>query len=331
MSQTQAVRLPTVPAATGAVVLALVVLAASLAVGSTGFDWASLTDPAAPEHAVYQARLERTLLGAAVGAALGVGGACLQGLTRNPLADPGILGLNAGASFAMVLAISAFGVSSLHEYIWFAFVGAAAAAVLVHAVASLGRDGASPLKLAVAGAAVTAAVTSWTSAVLLTDRGTMDSFRLWQVGTVGGRGLDVLVVGLPFLALGLALALAGARLLDTLALGDDLARGLGRTLWLDRLVLGLGIVLLVGTATALAGPIAFVGLVVPHGVRAVVGPGYRRVLPLSAVTGALLTVLADTVGRVVLPPTEVQVGIMTAAIGVPLFFVLLRRGRTAGL
>jgi iron complex transport system permease protein len=332
MTQTQVLRRPpTVSVAALAAVVAVAVVASSVAVGSTGFSWTALTDSSDVMHGVYQARLERTLLAVAVGGALGVGGACLQGLTRNPLADPGILGLNAGAGFAMVLAISFFGVSSLHRYIWFAFLGAAVAAVLVHAVASLGRDGASPLKLAVAGAAVTAAVASLTSAVLLTDRKTMESFRLWQVGTVGGRGFDVLLVGLPFLVVGLGLALAGARLLDTLALGDDLARGLGRRVWLDRLVLGVGIVLLVGTATALAGPIAFVGLVVPHAVRAVVGPGYGRVLPLSALAGALLTVLSDTVGRVVLPPAEVQVGVMTAVVGVPFFFMLLRRGRMVGM
>lgn len=308
-----------------------VVLAVSVAVGSTGFSPAALFDPGHPAHAVYEARLERTALAAAVGAALGLGGSCLQGLTRNPLADPGILGLNAGASLAMVLAISGFGISALQQYIWFAFLGAAATAVGVQAIASLGRDGASPLKLVVAGAAVTAALTSWTSAVLLLDRKTMESFRLWQVGTVGGRGLDVLGVGLPFLLAGVLLVFAGSRTLDALALGDDLAHGLGRRVSRDRLVVGLAVVLLAGTATALAGPIAFVGLVVPHAVRAVAGPGYGRVLPLSAVGGALLTVLADTVGRVVLPPTEVQVGIMAAVVGVPAFFVLLRRGRMAGL
>jgi iron complex transport system permease protein len=167
--------------------------------------------------------------------------------------------------------------------------------------------------------------------VLLVDRKTMESFRLWQVGTVGGRGFDVLLVGLPFLTAGVVLALASSRLLDTLALGDDLARGLGRRIGLGRFLLTVAIVLLAGTATALAGPIAFVGLVVPHAVRAVAGPGYGRVLPLSAAVGALLTALADTLGRVVLPPTEVQVGIMTAVLGLPVFFLLLRRGRMAGL
>ena len=309
-----------------AAVAGVVVL--STAVGSrAAVSPGALLDASDPLHAVYVARLERTLLGLVVGASLGLAGACMQGLTRNPLADPGLLGVNAGASFAMVLAISVFGVSQLSDYLWFAFAGAAVAAVLVHAVASLGRDAATPMKLAIAGAAVTAAVTSWTSGMLLVDRKTMETFRYWQVGTVGGRGLDVLLTGLPFLVLGAALALTGSRLLNALALGDDVARGLGRRTARDGLVIGL----LAGGATALAGPIAFVGLLVPHGVRIVLGSDYARVLPFSAAVGAVFVVLADTVGRVVLPPAEVQVGIMTAVVGVPVFLALLRRGRLGGL
>jgi iron complex transport system permease protein len=315
----------------GVLLLGLAVVAASVVVGSRWVGVEALLDGSHPHHAVYAARVERTLLALCVGAALGLAGACLQGLTRNPLADPGILGLNAGACLAMVLAISVLGISRLEEYVWFAFAGAAAAAVLVHAIASLGRDGATPVKIAISGAALTAALTSWTSGVLLIDRSTMETFRLWQVGTVGGRGLDVLVVGLPFLAVGAALALGGARLLNALALGDDVARGLGRRTAVDRVVVGAAVVLLAGGATALAGPIAFAGLVVPHGVRAVVGSDHARVLPLSAAGGALLIVLADTVGRVVLPPSEVQVGIMTAVVGVPVFLWLVRRGRMGGL
>lgn len=320
------------PIATAALVAAAVlVVSASVLVGARTVSWAALFDVGHPLHVIYQARVERTVLALAVGAALGLAGACMQGLTRNPLADPGILGVNAGASFAMVLGISYLGVSDLHGHLWLAFGGAAVAAVLVHAIASMGRDGASPMKLAIAGAALTAAVSSWTSGVLLIDRKTMETFRMWQVGTVGGRGFDVLVTGLPFLVVGAALALAGARLLNTLALGDDLARGMGRRTGTDRLMMGVAIVLLAGGATALAGPIAFVGLIVPHGVRALVGSDYARVLPLSAGFGALLTVLADTVGRVVLPPAEVQVGIMTAVVGVPVFLYLIRRGRMGGL
>ena len=320
------------PIATAALVAAAVlVVSASVLVGARTVSWAALFDAGHPLHVIYQARVERTVLALAVGAALGLAGACMQGLTRNPLADPGILGVNAGASFAMVLGISYLGVSDLHGHLWLAFAGAAVAAVLVHAIASMGRDGASPMKLAIAGAALTAAVSSWTSGVLLIDRKTMETFRMWQVGTVGGRGFDVLLTGLPFLVIGAALALAGARLLNTLALGDDLARGMGRRTGTDRLMMGVAIVLLAGGATALAGPIAFVGLIVPHGVRALVGSDYARVLPLSAGFGALLTVLADTVGRVVLPPAEVQVGIMTAVVGVPVFLYLIRRGRMGGL
>ncbi len=313
-------------------VAAMVVTAVlSVLVGARNISPGALFDSSDPLYAVARARLERTVLGLAVGAALGLAGACLQGLTRNPLADPGILGINAGACLAMVLAISMLGVSSLSAYVWFAFLGAAVAAVLVHFVASLGRDGATPVKLAIAGAAVTAAVSSWTSAVLLIDRQTMATFRLWQVGTVGGRGFDVLLTGLPFLVVGAVLALTGARVLNALALGDDVARGLGRRTGIDRLVIGVAVVLLAGTATALAGPIAFVGLMAPHAVRTLVGGDYALVLPLSALVGAIVTVLADTLGRIVLPPAEVQVGIMTAVVGVPVFLVLIRRGRAAAL
>lgn len=317
------------PLVLGALVGALALASvASVAIGSETVAWAAYTDASHPMRAILEVRFDRTLLGLAVGAALGLAGACLQGLTRNPLGDPGILGINAGASFAMVTAISLFGVSGLDAYLWFAFLGAAVAAVLVHTVASIGRDGATPVSLVIAGAALTAALTSWTSALLLTDRATMESFRFWQVGTIGGRPLDVLLTGLPFLAVGAVLALVGARVLDALALGEDLARGLGRRVGLDRALLGLAVVLLAGAATALAGPIAFVGLMAPHAVRSVTGPAHRALLLGSAAVGALLVVVSDTVGRVVLPPAEVQVGIMTAVVGVPALLVLVRRGRT---
>ena len=321
----------TLPTTVALVAAVVVVAAASVVIGSRLVPLDAVLDPAHPLRAILEARAERTLLGLAVGVALGLAGACMQGLTRNPLADPGILGVNAGACLAMVLALSFLGVSELSSFVWFAFLGAAVAAVLVHLVASLGRDGATPVKLAIAGAAVTAAVTSWTSGILLIDRSTMETFRLWQVGTVGGRDLDVLQLGLPFLAVGVVLALSGARVLDALALGDDLARSLGRRTVVDRVVLGVAIVLLAGTATALAGPIAFVGLMAPHAVRALVGNRHGVLLPLSALAGAALVVAADTLGRVVLPPSEVQVGIMTAVVGVPFFLALVRRGTAVSL
>ena len=319
--------------------VAAVVLGAtlSLVIGSRAVPvhavWGALTayDATNPLQAIVAARVPRTVVALLVGGALGLAGASMQGLTRNPLADPGILGINAGAALAMVLAITIFGVSALSGYIWFALGGAAIAAVVVHAIAGLGREGATPVKLAVAGAALTAGLSSWTTALLLTNRQTLDVFRFWQVGTVGGRTMDVVWPVLPVLLVGALLALTGARLLNVLALGDDLARGLGRRAGLDRVVVGLAIVLLCGGATALAGPIVFVGLVAPHVARVLVGSDYVRILPVSLGIGAALVVFADVAGRVILPPTEVQVGIMTAVVGVPVFFALIRRGRMGSL
>lgn len=313
--------------ASAAIVVAVLVGAGvlSLLVGARAVPLGAVWDMGHPLHAIVQVRFERTILGFAVGAALGLSGALMQGLTRNPLADPGILGVNAGATFAMVVGMTALGLTSMGQFLPMAFVGAAVAAIVVHAIASLGRDGATPMKLAITGAALTAGLASWTTGLLLADRKTMESFRFWQVGTIGGRGFDVLLTGLPFLLVGVLLALTGARLLNTLALGEDLARGLGRRTTRDRLVIALAIVLLAGTATAMAGPIAFVGLVVPHVVRSLVGPDYTRVLPFSMLAGAALVVAADTVGRVVLPPSEIQVGVMAAVVGVPVFLALIRR------
>lgn len=316
-------------------IVAVLVLAGALAgsatIGAVPIPVSALWETAHPDHAIAAARLDRTWLGAAVGAALALAGALMQGLTRNPIADPGLLGVNAGASMAIVVAFSVFGVTSMTGRVWFALVGAAVAAVLVHAIASLGTGGATPVKIVVSGAATTAAVTSLTSAILLVDRETLQSYRQWVVGSTSGRGLDVLAAGAPFLVVGAVLALAGARLLDALALGDDVARGLGRRTAVDRAVLGLAIVLLAGTATALAGPISFVGLVVPHIVRGVVGPHHRLLLPWCAVVGAALVLVADTIGRVVLPPTEVEVGVMAAVVGLPFFLFLIRRTRAGGL
>jgi iron complex transport system permease protein len=312
-------------------------VALSLVVGSRAVPphdvWDAVTayDPGDPMQAIVAARIPRTVVALLAGGALGVAGAAMQGLTRNPLADPGILGINAGAALAMVLAISVFGITALSGYLWFALAGAAVAAFLVHAIASLGREGASPVKLAVSGAALTAGMSSWTTGLLLTDRQTLDVFRFWQVGTVGGRTMEVVWPVLPVVLVGAALALSGARLLNVLALGDDLARGLGRRAGLDRVVVGLAIVGLCGGATALAGPLVFVGLVAPHLARTVVGSDYARILPVSLGLGAALVLFADILGRVVLPPTEVQVGIMTAVIGVPVFFALIRRGRMGSL
>lgn len=323
----------------GAVLVVLLLAAAvlSLTVGaratSLGTVWDALTNPDATngDHAVVGSRIPRTLAGLLVGASLSLAGAAMQGIARNPLADPGILGVNAGAALAVVLGIYLLGIVSIAGYVWFAFAGAAAAAVLVYLVAALGREGATPLKLALAGAALAAGLASVMNAVLMMSDEVLDRFRFWQVGTLGVRSLAEMAQVVPFLAVGAAVVLFSARLLNGLALGDDAARGLGIRTGRARAVSAVGVVLLCGGATALAGPIGFVGLVVPHAIRSLVGGDYRKILPLSALAGPVLLLLADVAGRVVLPPSEVQVGVMTAVVGAPVFIWLIRRGKRAAL
>ncbi|MHA7189229.1 FecCD family ABC transporter permease [Arthrobacter sp. MDT2-16] len=322
------------------VLTAMVLLAfclASLTIGArsvgvgTMLDAVTAFDPSNGDHAVVLSRVPRTVIGLLVGAALACAGAALQGVARNPLADPGILGINAGASLAVVVGIHLFGLTGASGYIWCAFAGAGTAAVVVYAVASLGREGATPVKLALAGAALAAGLASLTNAVLVSSQETLDAFRFWQVGTLSGRGWDVIGTVAPFLVVGLALTLATGKVLNSLALGDDVARGLGQNVGLARGVTALGVVILCGAATAAAGPIAFVGLVIPHMVRLVVGADYRWILPFSALLGPVLLLGADILGRVVLPPGEVQVGIMTAVVGAPFFIWLVRRRTMAQL
>jgi iron complex transport system permease protein len=318
------------------VVLALLAVA-SLTVGARGLPlgtvWQALTafDPGNGDHAVVHARIPRTVLGLLAGGALGLAGAAMQGVARNPLADPGIMGVNAGAALAVVTGIYVFGVGSLSGYIWFAFVGAAAAAVVVYLIASLGREGATPVKLALAGAALSAGLYSLMNVILVSSQDTLDRFRFWQVGAIAGRDWSVVLSGLPFLAAGALIVLLTGRILNSLALGDDIARGLGQRVGLSRGVTALGIVLLCGSATALAGPIGFVGLVIPHAVRFLTGPDYRWILPFSLVLAPVLLLGADIIGRVVLLPGEVPAGIMTALVGAPVFVWLVRRGKGAGL
>jgi iron complex transport system permease protein len=280
---------------------------------------------------VWDKRLPRTLVGVLAGLALGLAGTVMQGLTRNPLADPGLLGINAGAAVAVVVAISAFGVTSVAGYVPFAFVGAALAAVGVYGVASVGREGATPTKLALAGAAVTAALTSVVTAVLLTSTPAISQLRFWQVGALAGRGSEVAAQAVGPIVVGAALALALGRALDGLALGDDVARALGQRVGRVRVVAAVSVVLLCGTATAAAGPIAFVGLVVPHAARRFVGHDYRWLLAYSAVLAPAMLVACDVVGRVVAYPGELEVGIVTAVVGAPVFIAIVRRGREVTL
>jgi iron complex transport system permease protein len=289
-------------------------------------------DTGNPDHLIVRSlRVPRTVIGLLVGAALGAAGTTMQGLTRNPLADPGILGVNAGAALFVVIGIYSFGVTSLLGYVWFAFAGAAVASVIVYSLGSLGREGATPVKLALAGAALTAMLGSITTAVLLADVETLDQFRFWIVGSLAGRMSTIAVSVAPFIGVGLVLALACGPMLNTLALGDDVARGLGARIGWTRVAGATCIVLLCGAATAAAGPIAFVGLAVPHIARAITGPDFRWVMPYSMVLAPILLLGADVTGRVIARPGEVQVGIVTAVIGAPVFIALVRSRRIAEL
>lgn len=303
----------------------------SLAVGTRAVPLSAVADAllhggGSPDALVVRSlRLPRTEVGLTAGATLGLAGAALQAVTRNPLADPGILGLSQGAAAGVVIAIS-FGLAhGFSGYVWYAFAGAVVAACLVYAVAARGRGGASPVKLALAGTALSAMTAGGTTVVLTSSSATLDQFRFWQVGALSGRDAGTVVRMLPFLAAGAVLVLACARGLDALALGDDTARALGHRVPWVRGAAALGAALLTAAAVAAAGPIAFVGLAVPHLARRLVSGGYRAVLPLSALLGAALLMGADVAGRVVRAPAEVPAGVMTALVGVPVLVVLVRR------
>lgn len=278
---------------------------------------------------VVDERLSRTVLGLLAGAALGLSGAVLQALTRNPLADPGLLGINAGASAAVVTAMTYFGVTSLGGYVWFAFFGAAAVGALVWFLG--GSRGATPVRLALAGTAISAALYGYLQAVMITDDAALNKMRFWTVGSLSSATNSTIVQVLPFLAVGTFLALGLARPLNAVAMGDDTAKALGAHLNRTRALSMLAAVVLCGAATAACGPIAFVGLMVPHVVRSFTGPDLRWILPYATILSPVLLLGADVIGRVVARPSELQVGIITAIIGGPVFIFLVRRRRTAQL
>ncbi len=315
--------------------LALSVVA-SLAIGSRQMPFSEVVAAftaydGSDEHAIVRdLRVPRTELGLLVGAALGAAGALMQGATRNALAEPGILGINAGAAFAVVVAIDVLGVGSVLGYAGFALLGAGATAVAVLALGATGR-GAGGVSLALAGAVMAALLVSLTSAVLVFDAQTLDEFRRWVVGTIAGRDASVAVSVLPVIAAGLVIAFGASRSLNALALGDEVARSLGQHVARARILATGGFVLLAGGAVAAAGPIAFVGLAVPHIARAFAGPDYRWVVPYSVVLGAIVLLAGDVIGRVVARPADLGVGIVTGLLGAPFFIWLVRRRRLVAL
>ncbi|MFB6398013.1 iron chelate uptake ABC transporter family permease subunit [Polymorphospora sp. 2-325] len=319
----------------GVAVLAAVMLA-SVAIGARPVPpaavWDALTayDGSPDAVAVRDLRMPRTLLGVAVGVALGLAGALMQALTRNPLADPGILGVNAGAAAAIVTALSLLGLSHPGVYVWFGLLGAAGAFALVYLLGARGGS-ASPARLAVAGTAVAAALAAFTSAVVLFDAGAFDEFRFWAVGSIADRDLSVLWQVGPLIAAGALLAATLGRGLNAIALGDDTGRALGARPGTVRGLAALAAVILAAGATAAAGPIGFVGLAVPHAARAITGPDQRWVLAYSAVLAPILLLAADVTGRLLARPGELEAGVVTALVGAPVFIALVRRVRIARL
>ena len=319
-------------AAAGLLALTLV---ASLAIGARSLApldvWQGLIGTGDAGAVVRQLRLPRSALGLLAGVALGLAGALMQALTRNPLADPGLLGVNAGASAAVVIAIGLLGIAGTTAYVWFAFAGAALASVAVYAIGSAGRGGATPVRLALAGTALTAALTALIYGIALADVKLLQQYNLWSVGSLGGRGRSDIEAVVPFMVVGALAALLLARPLNALALGEDSARALGAHVGRTRITGAVSVTLLCGAATAAAGPIYFLGLTVPHAARAICGPDQRWVLVLSALFGAALMLFADVVGRVLVRPAELQAGIMLAFVGAPLFIALVRRRSIAAL
>ncbi|WP_041996741.1 MULTISPECIES: FecCD family ABC transporter permease [unclassified Streptomyces] len=313
----------------------LLVCVASIAVGAKSISpadvWHGLFHASGTDNDVIvtDVRLPRTVLGLLVGAALGLAGAVMQALTRNPLAEPGLLGVNAGASAAVVSAISFLGVTSLTGYVWFAFAGAAVVSVAVYVLG--GSRGATPVRLALAGTAASAALFGYVNAVQLLDSAALDRLRFWTVGSLASADMSTVGKVWPFIAAGVLLALLIARPLNAMEMGDDTARSLGARLTRTRVLAMLSVTLLCGAATAACGPIVFIGLMVPHLVRTVTGPDMRWILPYAAVLAPVLLLGSDVLGRVVARPSELQVGIVTALIGGPVFVQLVRRKRMAQL
>tara|TARA_A100001391_G_scaffold187390_1_gene157185 strand:- start:3135 stop:4193 length:1059 start_codon:yes stop_codon:yes gene_type:complete len=343
--QAQAARRPGVAASnarrlTGLLIcLAVLLLAvlASIAVGSRDIPLPTVIDALfayddSNDHAIVQSlRLPRTLLGLLIGAALGISGALIQALTRNPLADPGILGVNAGASFFVLIAVGYLGMTSLQSYIWFAFLGAIVTTVMVYAVGSSGRNGATPVTLTLAGVAIGAILGGVSTALTLLNPTAFDRMRYWAAGALSGGSYEAVTTVAPFIAVGLLLAAIMARPLNAVALGDDLAKSLGANIVRTRTVVVIAVTLLAGGATAAVGPIGFVGLMVPHVARWIVGPDQRWIMAYTVVLAPVLLLVSDIIGRVVMRPGEIQVAIVTAFIGAPVLILLARRRKVSGL
>jgi len=317
------------------VLLFLYLIGASIVYGYTDTSWkmaweAFQNNNGSNEHLVIETvRLPRALIAAAVGSSLAIAGALMQTLTKNPLASPSIFGINAGAGFAVVIAVSLFQISHLQAFAWIAFLGAAVAAISVYFIGSLGREGLTPMKLTLAGAAIAAMFSSFTQGFLVLSEVALEQVLFWLAGSIQGRKLEILVSVIPYLVVGWLGALLLASKLNVLSMGEDVAKGLGIRTGLLKIGIGTIVILLAGGSVAVAGPVGFIGIVIPHITRSIVGIDHKWVIPYSAFLGAILLLLADILARYVIMPEEVPVGVMTAIIGTPFFIYIARRGFNA--
>ncbi|KRF65094.1 iron ABC transporter [Bacillus sp. Soil768D1] len=314
------------------IVLLLFLLCSSIVYGYTNTTWQMAIDAfthfnGSNEHIVIQSvRFPRALIASAVGASLAISGVLMQTLTKNPLASPDIFGVNAGAGLAVVTGVTIFGISNLQVFTWLSFIGAAIAAVSIYMIGSMGRGGLTPMKLTLAGAAMTAMVSSLTQGLLVSNEALLEQVLFWLAGSVSGRSLDNLTAVFPYLAVGWALALITSGKMNVLSMGEDVAKGLGLNIVFLKIVLGLVVILLAGGSVAVAGPIGFIGIVVPHLTRFIVGIDHRWLIPFAGLLGAVLLLAADIISRYILMPQEVPVGVMTAIIGTPFFIYIARKG-----
>lgn len=280
---------------------------------------------------VHDGRLGRTVLAIVAGIAMAVAGALMQALTRNPLADPGVLGVNAGAAFCVALAVGVLGFDETNSLVWFSFLGAVIATVVVYALGSRGRGGATPVRLTLAGVAIGALLSGLTSGVTLLDPQAFDQMRWWSSGSLANRDMSMTLSVIPFIAAGVILAILITRPLNVIALGDDMAHALGARIGRTRAVGVVAVTLLCGSATAVAGPIGFVGLMVPHIARWIVGSDQRWILAYSLLGGPIMVMAADIIGRVIVRPGEMPAGVVTAFVGAPVLIIMVRRARASGL
>ncbi|KAA0563260.1 FecCD family ABC transporter permease [Rossellomorea aquimaris] len=316
----------------GTILILIVCIGISIVYGYTDTSWRitleAFTNPdGSTEHIVLQTiRLPRALIAATVGASLAISGVLMQTLTKNPLASPGIFGINAGGAFMVVVAVTLFGVTNLQSFTWLAFLGAGLAAVGVYVISSVGNNGLTPMKLTLAGAAITAMFSSFTQGLLVLNEAALEQVLFWLAGSVQGRSLAILTGVFPYIVVGWILALMLAGKMNILAMGEDVAKGLGLKTALIKFIALLVVVLLAGGSVAIAGPIGFIGIIIPHLARKIIGVDHRWLIPYSGLLGAILLLAADIGARYIIMPQEVPVGVMTAIIGAPFFVYVARKG-----